>query len=127
MFKFLMSLIAGGAMLTVPTVSGATHCENRQNVVFNDHADYVVQEVRYAVVAPHAKVVERVVFNDYDYQPVAVEKIVVRERQQVVKQVVQKQRQRVQQVRQRVKVRRAQNVQKVIVREQVIINGHHGH
>lgn len=88
----------------VPQSAKATDC-HRQNVVFNDHVEYVVQDVDYVVAVPHTKVVERVIFNnEYDYEPVAVERVVkvekiVKQRQRVPRQRVRVQRQNVKRVR----------------------------
>lgn len=82
MFKYVMSLILCCACC-VPQSAKATDCHAnvRQEVVFND--DYHAN-VEYVYAVPHQKVVERVVINEYDYAPVAVERIV--EVQKIVKQ-----------------------------------------
>lgn len=140
MMKFILSLVMCGVFLTVPKVSNATGCHNNaQRVVFNDNA--YVQNVEYIVAVPHQKLVERVVFNDYDYQPVAVEKVVQYAYAPQVQKVVQVEKVQVHHDRQGVVERVAQNVrdrqavrqavrqnnrQKVKVRvvEKVVVNGY---
>lgn len=124
MFKAILGFVLA---LGVAVPANATHCVDqvRQRVVFNDHYD--VHNVEYIVAVPHAKLVERVVFNDYDYQPVAVEKIVVRENVRRVQpvRVVEKVVQRNVNVRKRVRVRQNVKVQRVQkVRVERIVNGY---
>jgi len=106
MFKYVMSLILCCACC-VPQSAKATDCHAnlRERVVFND--DY---NVEYVYAVPHQKLVERVIINEYDYAPVAVERVV-----KVEKFV--KERQRVRVPRQRVK--------RVRIVERQEINHHH--
>ena len=87
MLKVFGALLAVLALCT--PVANATHCNVRarvvERVVVNDY-DYGVQQVR--VLVPHNELVVERVFQGYDLQPVVVEKVI--ERQRVVNRPVQR-------------------------------------
>lgn len=81
MLKVFGALLAVLALCT--PVANATHCNVRarvvERVVVDDYDyDYGVQQVR--VLVPHNKLVVEQVFDGYDSQPLVVERVVERQR-----------------------------------------------